>query len=59
MQSWILTPSILAFALVAIGCFVQLLQAHRQLRKDPDASSAGTEMRRRVQFLLLVANTSR
>jgi len=59
--SWALIPDIIFFALVAVFCVWELVQAQRQFKRDPDGftSSTGTEMRRRLQFLLLIANASR
>lgn len=61
MKSWILIPDILLFATLVIFCFLEWRKGSRLLHKDPDAStsSAGTEMRGRVQVLLLFANLSR
>lgn len=61
MKSWILLPDILCFAALVVFCFLEWLKGSRSLHKDPDASisSTGTEMRGRIQILLLLANLSR
>ncbi len=57
MREWLLLPDVLLFLLTAGLCFLEI----RRSKEDPDAatSSAGTEMRRRIQLLLLTANIAR
>jgi hypothetical protein len=57
MREWLLLPDVGLFFVMAVLCFIETARS----KEDPDAatSSAGTEMRRRIQLLLLVANIAR
>jgi hypothetical protein len=57
MIGWALMPELLLFALVAVACWVELTRGKDSF--DASTSSTGSEMRRRIQIMLLVANVVR
>jgi len=57
MREWLLLPDAGLFLGAAGLCLLEIVRSKEDV--DAATSSAGTEMRRRIQLLLLVANVAR